>query len=213
MWRSSTSVSVLKTVFGGLWRCSTQEVKEGGPGAGGYPWLHRGFEASLGYVRSRLKKGQSQKYHLVRIVRMKGETNLKGGSQVAGVVNWGSAVSLMCNTRKAWGGHAPLCFQANFRFLGLSSLLASAPRCWAIGVYPRTWRQGKQTLRCNGVVHSGAWGGHEPCRIHGYRIWISGKKTADLWVTCLDIGDAHILGWGLWLGARGKGTRVKLEGR
>lgn len=118
MWRSSTSVSVLKTVFGGLWRCSTQEVKEGGPGAGGYPWLHRGFEASLGYVRSRLKKGQSQKYHLVRIVRMKGETNLKGGSQVAGVVNWGSAVSLMCNTRKAWGGACPTMLSGKFPIPG-----------------------------------------------------------------------------------------------
>lgn len=68
--------------------CSAQEVEAGGSGTGGYyPWLHRGFEASLGYVRSHLKIGPSQKYCLVRIVRMKGEANLKEGSQVLGTVN------------------------------------------------------------------------------------------------------------------------------
>lgn len=63
------------------------------------------------------------------------------------------------------------------------------------------------------MVYFGVWGGYELCRIYGYRIWILGKKIVDLWVICLDIGDVYIFGWGLWFGVRGKGIRVKFEGR
>lgn len=39
---------------------STSEMEVGGPGVQGQPWLHRQFEASLGYVRFCLKRAKTK---------------------------------------------------------------------------------------------------------------------------------------------------------
>ena len=39
---------------------STSEVEVGGPGVQGQPWLHRQFEASLGYVRVCFKRAKTK---------------------------------------------------------------------------------------------------------------------------------------------------------